>query len=392
MSKVNCRTCNNPISAKRVELYPDVVYCSQMCSPKHSSAYPIQGPHSTMCIECQGEIYRPSINGRYCRDVCRVNSWQRRNPAARKPYEPRPTRPMRYKTAPRNGPLLTMCLQCAGDIASPRVHYKFCSKRCGHKYNGNYDTIEQILNRKNRRRERAAAGGLSKAAWDTILLQHDYRCVYCSDPYQEQDHILPISLGGKHEPVNVVPACSWCNRHKSGKHPDVWHEELPGLLAARATQTDNKGRDTTRPLHGPVVNRCLSCYEPLDTDNRRYFVQKSCSTRCRNNWSTYRAPLPQGPICTVCVVCSEPITENRLPSLRTKICGADSCHARLRRDRIRLKRLRLKRNRQPQPTRLPLTTTEHTTHPPTTINYQLQLDTPSGLPDVSVLTASDPRT
>ncbi len=40
-------------------------------------------------------------------------------------------------------------------------------------------------------------------------------CHYCGDQASTQDHIVPLSRGGKNHPSNKVDACGTCNSNKS---------------------------------------------------------------------------------------------------------------------------------------------------------------------------------
>ncbi len=44
------------------------------------------------------------------------------------------------------------------------------------------------------------------------------------------DHILPIKLGGKHEPHNLQLLCKNCNLTKSAKHPVDFMQEKGFLI------------------------------------------------------------------------------------------------------------------------------------------------------------------
>ncbi len=49
-------------------------------------------------------------------------------------------------------------------------------------------------------------------------------CVYCGEPSEHADHVIPLSRGGTHDIDNLVPACSKCNLSKGSKLPAVeWH-------------------------------------------------------------------------------------------------------------------------------------------------------------------------
>lgn len=80
--------------------------------------------------------------------------------------------------------------------------------------------------------------------WDSdcearaYLMFHE-RCGYCGEPTPflsiEFDHFIPISLGGKTEPKNMVPCCKVCNHGIGGKfdkNPEHWiHERFAPVYA-----------------------------------------------------------------------------------------------------------------------------------------------------------------
>lgn len=70
-----------------------------------------------------------------------------------------------------------------------------------------------------KRREAKAAGWIDPDSWQEVLAYYRYGCAYCdADHWDQQDHVVPLSRGGKHDISNVVPACAACNYRKgSGK-------------------------------------------------------------------------------------------------------------------------------------------------------------------------------
>lgn len=59
---------------------------------------------------------------------------------------------------------------------------------------------------------------LTREQWATIQRRYDYRCAYCHQHKPlTQDHIVPISQGGFHTHVNVIPACQPCNSKKGNR-------------------------------------------------------------------------------------------------------------------------------------------------------------------------------
>lgn len=72
--------------------------------------------------------------------------------------------------------------------------------------------------KRQRRRER-----LSGRVWQAILDRFEHRCAYCgAEGKMQQDHRMPVALGGRTTVDNIVPACFECNNRKRANHPDNW--------------------------------------------------------------------------------------------------------------------------------------------------------------------------
>lgn len=50
------------------------------------------------------------------------------------------------------------------------------------------------------------------------LLADSPACVYCGEPADTADHVIPVAAGGSNAASNLVPACRRCNREKSDRH------------------------------------------------------------------------------------------------------------------------------------------------------------------------------
>ena len=48
-------------------------------------------------------------------------------------------------------------------------------------------------------------------------------CIYCGQPSESIDHVLPLSRGGLSITENCVPACLSCNGHKSNADAVDWY-------------------------------------------------------------------------------------------------------------------------------------------------------------------------
>lgn len=79
---------------------------------------------------------------------------------------------------------------------------------------------------KRRALKTGAGADLTGDEWLGILAQFDHRCFYCgTDGPMVQEHMTPLSRGGRHSASNVVPACRLCNGRKFTKTA----EEFLGL-------------------------------------------------------------------------------------------------------------------------------------------------------------------
>jgi 5-methylcytosine-specific restriction endonuclease McrA len=70
---------------------------------------------------------------------------------------------------------------------------------------------------------------IHKAERLAIYLRDDFTCVYClrdlhsANPFDVTlDHLLPRSLGGTHEPTNLMTACRSCNSSRQAKDWQTW--------------------------------------------------------------------------------------------------------------------------------------------------------------------------
>ena len=73
------------------------------------------------------------------------------------------------------------------------------------------------------RKHGATVSTLTAAEWEWLKSEYGNLCVWCELPVAEltQDHIRPLSQGGWHHWLNVVPACRSCNSSKKDlKIPD----------------------------------------------------------------------------------------------------------------------------------------------------------------------------
>lgn len=73
-----------------------------------------------------------------------------------------------------------------------------------------------------RDRVRASGGASSPEQIAGRLEFYGHRCAYCSGPYEQMDHVIPLVQGGTGWPANLRPACRPCNLSKKDLTPEQW--------------------------------------------------------------------------------------------------------------------------------------------------------------------------
>jgi hypothetical protein len=78
-------------------------------------------------------------------------------------------------------------------------------------------------------------GKCSAAEWVSILERHDHTCQHCGVRGEmTQDHILSLSLGGRHVASNLQPLCHPCNSMKRNTVTGAVQSLIPGLRSTLA--------------------------------------------------------------------------------------------------------------------------------------------------------------
>ena len=77
-------------------------------------------------------------------------------------------------------------------------------------------------------RARIAAAVTGKGIGNTRVIDAPVKgnCVYCFEPAQTHDHVIPRGRTGWDEPSNVVLACISCNASKKDRTPEEWFADL----------------------------------------------------------------------------------------------------------------------------------------------------------------------
>lgn len=73
--------------------------------------------------------------------------------------------------------------------------------------------------RKRRATKRGCFGNISDALWNSALEFYGNVCLCCGTHNDiTLDHVIPLSLGGKHEISNAQPLCLSCNSSKGNRN------------------------------------------------------------------------------------------------------------------------------------------------------------------------------
>lgn len=75
-----------------------------------------------------------------------------------------------------------------------------------------------VLRRRARLRG-ATIGAFGPKEIDQRMAMFGHRCWICRGPYEQVDHVKPVSKGGAHMLCNLRPICGDCNLRKSGRWP-----------------------------------------------------------------------------------------------------------------------------------------------------------------------------
>jgi 5-methylcytosine-specific restriction endonuclease McrA len=81
---------------------------------------------------------------------------------------------------------------------------------------------EHSRRRRARKRNQLLGPPFTIAQLDQRMSVFGHCCAYCSGPFEEVDHVIPLAKGGAHCLANLRPACRACNRSKWAKSPSEW--------------------------------------------------------------------------------------------------------------------------------------------------------------------------
>lgn len=125
--------------------------------------------------------------------------------------------------------------------AMPAEAKRAAGKRSRERHAGRYR--RRMIERYHQRR---ASGTVATRDWDRLVARHQGRCAYCGWAGKlTEDHVVPLSRGGRHTIGNLLPACGSCNSSKGGRFLVEWRRPGTGKRALRNSASGHFGMGTS---------------------------------------------------------------------------------------------------------------------------------------------------
>lgn len=85
----------------------------------------------------------------------------------------------------------------------------------------------RLMAERRRAAKQTLAAQVTVGDWERLLARHGHKCAYCgcSGVQLTQDHIVPLSKGGRHSIGNLLPACQSCNSSKGSRLLIQWRRK-----------------------------------------------------------------------------------------------------------------------------------------------------------------------
>lgn len=96
-------------------------------------------------------------------------------------------------------------------------------------YIKNPNRFKLNANKRRAHKKNALTQKFSKDQLDQRMSVFGNKCIYCGGPFQQIDHLIPISKGGPHCLSNFRPSCRSCNNKKSNKNAKEWLAYIKGI-------------------------------------------------------------------------------------------------------------------------------------------------------------------
>lgn len=173
-----CPQCGNNVTPRKGKGYPKT-YCSKRCQ-----------------VRAAGERRRLKPEDR-AKAAARTKQWREQNPK-------------------RSREAIKRLWQLNGE------RYLLTQKEWKQRNLERYRKVQRDASA--RRYGRMSGVGVSVRDWIKLVNRYNNCCAYCGihSNKLQQDHIIPLSRGGKHTIGNVLPACGSCNSSKNDSMLFEW--------------------------------------------------------------------------------------------------------------------------------------------------------------------------
>lgn len=90
----------------------------------------------------------------------------------------------------------------------------------------NPDKVAVLSAKRQARRRKNDVRLVTLRDWERLCRRYDHCCAYCGEKRPlTQDHVIPVSRGGRHSIGNLLPACKPCNSSKNARLLAEWIRE-----------------------------------------------------------------------------------------------------------------------------------------------------------------------
>lgn len=189
-----------------------------------------------ICIECDAEFvikHSQIINdeGKYCSISCATKAYRRTPEFAvsrKKSGATYKSNLASGKFTRRNTPTGDQSPYWKGGVEATNRRMKDRGALQAYR-TANPDKVREWSQRRRGRK----TGRLPRGTVKFLLEKQRCRCAICTKSIKAAyhvDHIMPLALGGMHEPLNIQILCPTCNVRKNAKHPIRYAQELGRLL------------------------------------------------------------------------------------------------------------------------------------------------------------------
>ena len=251
---MNCLNCGQEFEPHTKRQW----YCSERCSMAAYRKHPPSTAKTLICKQC-GQEFKPKVNDRttFCSRECafgckRDRAGARREIEAALKAQPNRTcvicgkaytgksgchcsgecrkesarRKQKARDVKNHKTRVVKCRECGAAFITKYGDKRksFCSPRCNNRHNKKANP-EQKRDSNHRRRARMNGRRVSRVNRQEIFNRDNWICQICHKPVNRElknphpksaslDHIIPLSLGGSHEPINCQLAHMICNSYK----------------------------------------------------------------------------------------------------------------------------------------------------------------------------------